>query len=81
MTGGSFSSAFAKALRRQRVARGFSQEHLAQAAGLARQYVGMIERGERMPTVTVGYSLARALGLPLSALVREAEKTVERSAS
>jgi XRE family transcriptional regulator, regulator of sulfur utilization len=78
---GSFSAAFARALRRERSAQGLSQERLAHTAGLARQYVGMIERGERRPTLEAGYALARALGVPLSNLVREAEKGAARAGS
>jgi transcriptional regulator with XRE-family HTH domain len=78
---GSFSAAFARTLRRERSARGFSQERLAHAAGLARQYVGMIERGERNPTLEAGYALAKALGTPLSVLVRKAEKAIGRTGS
>ena len=69
-----FSVAFAKVLQRERTARGLSQERLAHRAGLHRTYVGLIERGLRKPTIEVGHALARALGVPLSELVREAEK-------
>ena len=81
MKRGSFSAAFAAALKRERSARGLSQERLAHRAGLARQYVGMIERGERKPTLEAGYALAKALGVPLSVLVREAERLSARGAS
>jgi transcriptional regulator with XRE-family HTH domain len=70
----SFSSAFALILRRERVAKGLSQERLAHRAGLHRTYVGLIERGQRKPTIEVGYALAQALGVSLWELVREAEK-------
>jgi transcriptional regulator with XRE-family HTH domain len=78
VAGGSFSAAFARVLRREREAKGLTQERLAQKAGVARQYVGMIERGERTPTFDVGYGLAKALGVTLSALVRDAEKALGR---
>jgi transcriptional regulator with XRE-family HTH domain len=70
----SISSHFARVLRREREAKGFSQERLAHKAGLHRTYLGLIERGLRKPTIEVGYALARALGMPLSELIREAEK-------
>lgn len=69
------SAAFAKLLREHREAKGMSQEKLAHAAGLHRTYVGLIERGERNPTLDSAHALARALGLRLSELVREAEKS------
>lgn len=69
----SLSMRFAKVLQRARLSKGLSQEELAHMAGLHRTYVGLIERGQRKPTIEVGHALARALGVPLSGLIREAE--------
>ena len=74
----SISTAFARAIRRERIAKGLSQEALAHRAGLHRTYVGLIERGLRNPTIEVGHALARALAIPLSDLIREAEKRAAR---
>lgn len=74
-----FAIAFSRVLQRERAARGLSQERLAHEAGLHRTYVGLIERGLRKPTIQVAYALARALGVPLSDLIREAEKLVPRT--
>jgi transcriptional regulator with XRE-family HTH domain len=41
--------------------------------GLHRNFVGMIERGERTPTIEVAHRLSKALGRRFSALVIEAE--------
>jgi transcriptional regulator with XRE-family HTH domain len=68
------SPAFARTLREHRKRRGISQERLAHAAGLHRTYVGLIERGQRNPTLDAAHALARALGTRLSDLVREAER-------
>lgn len=70
----SISAAFAKVLRRERTAKGLSQERLAHRAGLHRTYVGLIERGQRKPTIEVGDALAQALGVSLWELIREAER-------
>ncbi len=52
---------FARKLRSEREERGFSQESLATAAGLSRNYIGMIERGESNLTLGTVERLARAL--------------------
>jgi transcriptional regulator with XRE-family HTH domain len=67
-------AAFGRALRRLRVARGWSQEQLALEAGLDRTYMGGIERGERNPSLANVFKLADALGVPASCLHAEAER-------
>lgn len=57
------------AVQRHRKARGWSQEELADQAGLHRTYVSGVERGIRNPTVTVLEKLAGALGVKLGQLV------------
>ena len=74
----SLSASLAKILKRERLARGLSQEALAHHAGLHRTYVGLVERGLRKPTIEVGHALAQALGTNLSELIREAEKRLSR---
>lgn len=61
--------AFGKAVRRQRVRRGWSQDKLAERAGLVGKYVGSIERGERDPGLFVMDVLAQSLGTPLGELL------------
>lgn len=60
---------FARLLRAERLARGISQETLAELAGLHRTYVGSVERGERNIAVDNMEALANALGLDISDLV------------
>jgi transcriptional regulator with XRE-family HTH domain len=50
-------------VQRFRVARGWSQEELADVAGIHRTYVSGVERGVRNPTVTILAKLAKALGV------------------
>ncbi|HEY1189608.1 MAG TPA: helix-turn-helix transcriptional regulator [Gemmata sp.] len=66
---------FGAALRRRREAAELSQEALAAAAGLHRNYVGLLERGKQVPTLAVVEKLAVALGVTMVALVREVEQT------
>lgn len=56
-------------MKRLREDRGWSQEELADRAGLHRTYVSGVERGVRNPTLTVLHKIAAALEVKLSALV------------
>ncbi|KXZ65107.1 anaerobic benzoate catabolism transcriptional regulator [Acinetobacter venetianus] len=49
--------------------KGWSQERLALESGLARSYVGGVERGQRNIAVLNIYKLAETLGVPASALL------------
>jgi ribosome-binding protein aMBF1 (putative translation factor) len=71
-------AAFAELVRKHRTRKGLSQEALAEAAGIHHTYVGLLERGERKPTIDVAERVARALGCKLSALIAEAERATLR---
>jgi len=57
-----------KAVREQK---GYSQEGLAGVSGLHRNYIGMVERGERNITLKNYARLCEALGLALSDLFKD----------
>lgn len=63
-------SVLASNLRRERELRGFSQEALAEAAGLHRTYVGSVERGERNISLDNIEKFSRALGVEVPELLR-----------
>ena len=53
---------------------GLSQEQLADKADLHRNHIGMIERGERSPTLRAIEGIAVGLGIKVSELMLRAEK-------
>ena len=59
---------FGKRLREVRVAQKLSQSTLAEKTGLHTNYIGMVERGERNPSLINVNKLAEALKLSLSEL-------------
>lgn len=56
-----------------RVDQGLTLEELADKASLHRTSIGLLERGERSPTLGVAAQIAQALGYPLSDLISKAE--------
>lgn len=64
---------FAANVRRRRAELGLTQERLADLTGLHRTYIGSIERAERNISIDNMARIARALKVPLTALVEGAE--------
>jgi len=64
--------AFGAVVREMRLARGLSQEALADLGGFDRTYPSLLERGLRMPTISTVVRLADALGVPAESLVADA---------
>jgi transcriptional regulator with XRE-family HTH domain len=65
--------ALGNAIRGARLAQGLSQEELALKAEVDRTYLGRVERGDSVVAVLVLISIAKALGMSLERLCREAE--------
>lgn len=66
--------ALGQAIRRVREQRGVSQEEMAYSAGLHRNYLGGVERGERNLGFTNLVRISGALGVRTSELVELAEE-------
>ena len=65
--------AFGQILRATREERHLSQERLALESGYSREYISMLERGRKNPSLLVIFRLARVLAISPSELVRRAE--------
>lgn len=61
---------FARNLRRARAEAGLSQEALADKAGMHRNEISLLERGEREPKIGTVARLAKALGVKSSDLLK-----------
>ena len=57
------AQSFGAVLREARRGRGVTQERLAEAVGVDRTYISMLERGVHQPSLSVFLRLADALGV------------------
>jgi transcriptional regulator with XRE-family HTH domain len=62
-------------LRIARVAAGLTQEELAFKAKISRNYVSLLELGEKSPTVSVLLRVCKALGVKASAIIARVERS------
>jgi transcriptional regulator with XRE-family HTH domain len=71
-------------LRRLRTKRGLALERLSRTSGVSRAMLSQVELGRSTPTINVLWKIARALGVPFSALIMEptdAQPTVVRAST
>lgn len=61
---------FSKKLKEERLRQGMSQEKLAHKSKLSRNFIGMLERGERKVTISTLEDIAKALGKEAWELLR-----------
>lgn len=64
---------FGRAVKSIRREKGFSQEELAERAGLHRTYIGMIERGEKNLTLENIGKIAKSLNISIVELFIQIE--------
>jgi len=55
-------------VRELRIARDWTQEHLAEAVGVSRQSINSIERGRYIPSLPLALLLARVFRCPVDAI-------------
>ena len=58
-------------MRRLRESRGLTQEELAERAEVSATYIGFVERGDNVPTLTIIIQIASALDVRPSELLRD----------
>lgn len=62
-------------IRQHRTQLGLSQEKLAELAELNTVYIGVIERGEKNPSIDILYRISKGLGISLSDLLKNLGET------
>ena len=70
MNAGHILQELGKQIRGRRVRKGFSQQRLAELAGLSPRYISQLESGQGNISILRLYELGRVLGAPLHELVR-----------
>lgn len=69
---------FGTLIKQARLKARLTQEDLAAKASLTREYVSLLERGKRTPTIEVFIRLVRAVGLSPAEVISEIEKSIPR---
>jgi transcriptional regulator with XRE-family HTH domain len=66
-----------EALRGARKAAGISQEEVAFEAKLDRTYISQLENGHKSPTVDVLFRICPVLGMTVSELIAQVERSLQ----
>lgn len=66
--------AFGRVLRRMRKSCDVSQDDLGAKSGYHRTYIGMLERGEKSPSLRTLFNLAATLGIAPSRVIDAVER-------
>lgn len=62
---------FGRRLRQLRLDAGWTQEQLAEAAGITTTYTSDLERGTKVPSLTIALRISRAFKMPIAELLRD----------
>ena len=62
---------FGKRIRQARLSRGYTQQALAEKAGIGEMYVGEIERGVKMPSINSFIKIIEALDISADYVLRD----------
>jgi transcriptional regulator with XRE-family HTH domain len=62
---------FGKRVRELRLKAGWTQEQLAEAAGITTTYTSDLERGTKVPSLTIVLRISRAFRVSVAELLRE----------
>ncbi len=57
-------------IRNKRELKGLTQIELAEKAGVDRNYIGMVERGERNPSYLSLQKIAKGLDIPINEMIK-----------
>ena len=63
---------------RLRTQRGWSQTKLGELVGYDERYIRQLERGTKSPTLRTLSNIAAVFGVPVSALIKRAEKKLSK---
>lgn len=63
---------------RLRTEQGWSQTKLGELVGYDERYIRQLERGTKSPTLRTVSNIAAAFGVPVSALIKQAERRIQR---
>ena len=74
------SRAIGIAVARERVRKGYSQEHLSALAGISRSHLVLLENGRKTARVDTLWRIAEALETQPHALLQAAEEIAQRPA-
>ena len=71
--------AFGLTVRRIRLKRGLSQQAVADKSGYHRTYIGLLERGQKSPSLRTIFNIAITLQVKPSDIVKRVDRLVERT--